>query len=207
MLFFLFAPLLVSTVIARDRGATVAETEKIFLKWDNAGDNVAYRFQMASDKEFRRMMIDERSNSPMISIPPPENPGTYYIRIKPLYPGGREGMFSLPQSYTISAGLNPPTILFPEEMREFRGRFDINFSWSSVPRASAYHFILARDRKFEYVFYEKPRVTDTSLLVRSLDFGTYYVKVSSLDRSGIESPFSDVRPFIVVPPPPLSIPK
>jgi hypothetical protein len=103
----------------------------------------------------------------------------------------------------VSAGrLQAPTILSPADRSEIRGIFKVTFAWSQVPEAAAYHFILARDRRFKDVVYQDPRALKVSCTVSDLSYGTYFFRVSSIAKDGSEGPFSDVFSFVVVPPPP-----
>ncbi len=99
--------------------------------------------------------------------------------------------------------LAPPAILSPAEMSEFRGIFKVSFSWSEVPKAVGYHFVLSRDRRFRNIVYEKANVTGSSCAVENLGYGTYFYKISSVGSDGSEGLPSDVRTFVIAPPPPV----
>jgi hypothetical protein len=58
---------------------------------------------------------------------------------------------------------------------------------------------------FTRIVYENPRVSETSITVRNLDFGPHFFKIRCIARDGTEGPFSDIRSFIIAPPPPLDI--
>ncbi len=99
----------------------------------------------------------------------------------------------------------PPLILSPGERSEFRDVHKIEFIWREVPAAAGYHVILARDRSFKNIINENTNVANTSYAVDSLDYGTYFFKISSVSSDGIEGPFSDILNFIIVPPPPVNV--
>jgi hypothetical protein len=95
-----------------------------------------------------------------------------------------------------------PEIHKPLELEEIITQDEgITLSWSRVPRASSYHCILARDRLFKIIVYDRAVGDDTSLTLTSLDFGTYFFKVSSISPGGQEGPFTETVMFIVVPDP------
>jgi hypothetical protein len=123
-----------------------------------------------------------------------------------LDPNGPAGKFSAVQVYELSVTLQAPYIILPEEISEFRDLHDTEVRWSKVPHATVYHVILARDRIFKIIFYENTQVPDTSLHIRNLDYGTYYIKVRAVSKEGKEGPFSEIRPFIIVPPAPRNFP-
>ena len=196
-----------NTLITASKGEDVSNTgEMVHLRWKNLGEGIIYQFQMARDREFQQIIIDQKCEKPEIAFPQPEASGIYYIRTRPVDPNGPAGKFSPVQVYELSVKLQAPSIILPEEISEFRDIHDIEVKWTQVPRAAIYHIILARDRAFKYIFYENTQVPDTYLQIRNLDYGTYYIKVCAVSKDGKEGPFSDVRPFIIVPPPPRNIP-
>lgn len=98
--------------------------------------------------------------------------------------------------------LQPPAIFSPSERSEIRGIFKMSFSWGDVPGAAGYHIVVSRDRRFEKIIYENSNVPDSACIVDNLGYGTYFYKISSVAPDGSEGPASDVRTFIIVPPPP-----
>ncbi|MFZ5907873.1 MAG: hypothetical protein ACOYVJ_10805 [Nitrospirota bacterium] len=178
------------------------ESDLIHLKWRDLGKDVVYHFQMSTDKDFTQLLVDQCSTRPEISIPYPEASGQYYVRTKPIFPDGGEGSFSLPQRYRIKSALQPSRIIEPREIREYRGVFNLTIRWDRVPRASGYHVLLARDRAFECLIRDAANVPDTVLDIKHLDYGTYFLKISTIARDGTEGVFSDVRRFVIAPPRP-----
>jgi hypothetical protein len=196
-----------NTFITASKGEETSNMgEMVHLRWKNLGEGIIYQFQMAGDREFQQIIIDQKCERPEIVFPRPDASGIYYIRTRPVDPNGPAGKFSPVQIYELSVKLQAPSIILPEEISEFRDIHDIEVRWSQVPRAAVYHVILARDRTFKYIFYENTQVPDTSLQIRNLDYGTYYIKVCAVSKDGKEGPFSDARPFIIVPPPPRNVP-
>ena len=179
--------------------------EMVHLRWKNLGEGIIYQFQMARDIDFQQIIIDQKCERPEIAFPQPDASGIYYIRTRSVDPNGPAGKFSPVQVYELSVKLQAPSIILPKEISEFRDIHDMEVKWSQVPRAAVYHLILARDRAFKYIFYENTKVPDTTLQIRNLDYGTYYIKVCAVSKEGKEGPFSDARPFIIVPPPPKNI--
>ncbi len=73
----------------------------IQLRWRNLGEGITYCFQMARDREFKKIIIDENLEKPEITLERPEEGGTYYVRTSAMDSEGYEGDFSLPQSFEI----------------------------------------------------------------------------------------------------------
>jgi hypothetical protein len=171
------------------------------LQWKSYGEGITYQFQMASDSEFRQILLDKKCDKPTIAFSEPNIPGIYYVRIKPIAPDGHEYAFLPVQTYEVHEKLPPPIITSPEELAEVRDVFDIEAVWSRVEGAASYHVIVARDRAFNNIILDNPKIKDTSLKIRNLDFGTHFLKISSISKNREEGPFSATRYFMIVPHP------
>jgi hypothetical protein len=182
---------------AGDETNTAGETAH--LQWKDMGEGITYQFQMARDFEFKEILIDQKCEKPEITFPQPDSGGIYYIRIRPIDRDGHEYNFLPIQIYQISPRLEPPLITAPKEIAELRNIFDIDIMWHGVPRAAGYHVLLARDKTFKYMIFENARVPGTSVRIRNLDYGTYFLKISTISKDGVEGPFSNTRSFIIVP--------
>jgi hypothetical protein len=178
---------------------TYLKGETGHLQWKNMGEGITYQFQMARDIEFKEILIDQKCENPEITFPQPDSAGRYYIRIRPIDRDGHEYNFLPVQTYEISPRLEPPLITAPKEIAELRNIFDIDIIWHGVPRATGYHVLLARDRTFRYVIFEDAKVPGTSIRIRNLDYGTYFLKISTISKDGVEGLFSNTRSFIIVP--------
>lgn len=77
------------------------DEQTIRLRWKNLGDNIRYHVQVAKDKEFSAILIDDVVDQPEMAMPRPEAAGVYYVRTSSIDQEGYEGEFSLPQSFTI----------------------------------------------------------------------------------------------------------
>jgi hypothetical protein len=100
--------------------------------------------------------------------------------------------------------LAPPRIIAPAEIAELRGVDHVTFTWQGVQGATGYHLVLARDRRFKHIVSENTHVSATSYTVGDLNYGTYFLRISSVSTGG-EGPFSQRLSFIVVPPPPAGV--
>jgi len=188
---------------AGQRDTLAIDEENVHLTWKNMGEGFMYHFQMAKDKEFRQILIDKKCDKPEITFPESAAPGACYIRLRPIGPDGQAGNFSPAQRYETNTNMQPPRILTPEEIAEYRDIYDIRVTWTNVPRGAVYRVVLARDRTFQYRIYDNPNITNTAFTFWNLDYGTYFLKVSAISKDGAEGPFSDTVTFIVVPPVPV----
>lgn len=105
----------------------------------------------------------------------------------------------------LSSGtLAPPMIVAPAEIAELRGVNQVTFRWSGVNGAADYHLVIARDRRFKNIV-ENTHISGNSYTLGNTNYGTYFVKISSVSAAHSEGPFSKRRSFIIVPPPPAGV--
>jgi hypothetical protein len=100
--------------------------------------------------------------------------------------------------------LPPPVIVAPAEIAELRGVDHVTFRWRGVQGAVAYHLVLARDRRFKNIV-ENTNINATSYTFGNTNYGTYFLKISSVSAGRSEGPFSQRRSFIIVPPAPAGV--
>jgi hypothetical protein len=85
----------------------------------------------------------------------------------------------------------PPTLLAPPNMELTMVKdpksANLEFAWSEVPGAAAYHLQISPSVMLSNFAIDKKVVGRTSVEVSGLDEGTYYWIVSSIDSKGVES--------------------
>jgi hypothetical protein len=73
----------------------------INLRWQDLGQGITYHFQMATDPEFKDIIMDTKTEKPDIAFEKPEKSGTYHIRVSSIDPKGYEGQFTPSQNFQI----------------------------------------------------------------------------------------------------------
>jgi len=85
----------------------------------------------------------------------------------------------------------PPSLLTPQNMELKMARepksTDLDFSWTPVPQAEAYHLQVSPSSLLSNFVVDKKVSGRTSITVSGLDEGTYYWMVSAIDAKGVES--------------------
>lgn len=85
----------------------------------------------------------------------------------------------------------PPALLTPQNMELKMARdpkaTELDFSWTPVPQAVAYHLQVSPSSLLSNFVVDKKISGRTSLTVSGLDEGTYYWMVSAIDAKGVES--------------------
>jgi hypothetical protein len=198
-LFLCLCVLCISVSFSYALNESGTDWDTLSLRWKSLGHGTTYQFQIAQDSGFRQIIHDKMTGQPFITIPRPPSSATYYVRVKPIAPDGREGKFLQAQSILVESGIPPPRILYPTEISEIRFKNDLVIRWTSVKGAAGYHVMLAEDRCFRHLLMDIPRVSGTSYSISDLDYGTYFLKISSIGEDNVEGRFSPRRSFILVP--------
>jgi hypothetical protein len=79
----------------------VVSGKEILLRSKSVGKDFSYHFQISRDVQFNKILIDQRSNIPEITIPKPKDSGIYFVRTAAIDVNGDAGEFSSPQSFEI----------------------------------------------------------------------------------------------------------
>ncbi|MDH4264920.1 MAG: hypothetical protein OEW45_04715, partial [Deltaproteobacteria bacterium] len=147
---------------------------------------------MARDAGFKEIIVARELEKPEITLPKPEEIGTYYVRTKGIDPDGYAGDFSLPQSFAVRPPPPPPPLPPPApviEKLEVTWK-NIQIKWSDLGPGMRYRFQMAGEKEFQNIIIarelEKPEIT----LAKPEEIGTYYVRVNALDSKGIAGDFS-----------------
>jgi len=155
----------------------------IQLRWRPPRGIQNFHFQMATDREFKKILIDQRIDQPSILIPKPK-PGFYYVRTSSIDSKEYEGEFSKPQSFEIK----PPSS--PHLERPQVGKETIRLRWTSPEGNLSYHLQLSGEETFKTILVDQKIPTTSIDLKKPEARGTYFVRVSGVDADGNEGEFS-----------------
>lgn len=127
--------------------------------------------------------------------------GTYYLFCQGIDEFGIEGFESQPYEAKLRVNPLPPMIQLKGDEAEFIGK-TAQFTWLKVKDAVMYHIQVAQDNGFAVLKEEKTNHKGESYKTGTLDYGTYYFRISSIAQDGYEAGWSETLPFRLVPPPP-----
>ncbi len=93
-------------VPAPDMTASRFDPKEMVFRWQPAGPKQRYRIQIATDADFRTMLIDRQTGQASFKMAALD-PGDYYIRVATIEPDDFQGPFSSPQHLRIPSPPNP----------------------------------------------------------------------------------------------------
>jgi hypothetical protein len=81
-------------------GPAESDEKSVVFRWRAGEPGQTYRIQLARDREFRTIVLDQKSSVPEVSVPRPE-PGHYFLRLCTIEADGYEGPFGAAQAVDI----------------------------------------------------------------------------------------------------------
>jgi hypothetical protein len=163
--------------------------EKADFSWATNAEAATYRFQLASDAAFTKLVADEKSVRGNSYSAASLKPGEYFWRASSVRADGDAGPYGDVQSFTLK-----PVPAAPNPPKEEAGR--ITFSWGAED-GQKFEFQLARDAAFKELVMEqkldKPEIT----IDKPSAAGTYFMRYRSIDPDGFIAPYSSAQNFEV----------
>lgn len=169
-------------------GGTLVEGEKAAFWWSEPEGAVSFRFQLASDAEFRKLLLDESEHTgARLTVPEPLPPGTYFWRMATTAAPEGKGPLGDPASFRVLAVPEVPVAEAPGIDEE-----TVRFSWQQAADTERYEFQLARDPEFADIMVEES-LTETSFSAPRPASGVYYFRARGISPEGIAGPYSTVN--------------
>ncbi|HRX70929.1 MAG: FecR domain-containing protein [Candidatus Competibacteraceae bacterium] len=177
-------------LVRPDHQATVPEKIPTF-EWTESAAAVAYHFQLASDAQFAKLLLDlpDLTQSRLT----PEQllaPGVYYWRVATRDAAGRHGPFSDPQQFRL---LPTPEVGPPEATGD-----TLVFRWSAGLPDQSYQVQLARDIHFQEIVVDQ-QVDKPQLAISWPESGFHYLRMRTIDPNGYVAPYGPVQRIDIPP--------
>ena len=165
---------------------------------------VGWRWQVAADGGFTRLLLDVKTASPAWVLTGLSD-GGYYLRVRAADAQELEGSESQ-LAFTLAARPEPPLRISPPDGA--RVPAGASLTWAEVADASSYHLQLARDANFADLVLDRPGLAGNRLpLDVSLPPGRYYWRLATQRPDGSRGPFGDPGAFTVLEPSSVAAPE
>lgn len=169
------------------KDATV-EASLLHLECTRVSEAQRYRIQAATDATFAHPLLDTTSTGTCGAEAPSLKPGHYVWRIASLrqLPDGTwdQGPYAAPQGFSVA-----PPALAANALKTAQTASDgTTLSWPAQPGQS-FRLQVARSADFKQLLTDAP-LTSPSWSAAGLGAGHYYVRIRTIDPSGLQSAFS-----------------
>ncbi len=168
-------------------------------------DAQGWRWQVASDAAFTRLLQDERTAAPTWLVTGLAD-GDYHLRVRAADGQALEGLDAR-QAFALRARPEPPVLRSPGAAARVAGQTEL--VWAEGLNAPAYQVQVARDDRFaDMVLDQSPVVGPKLDMGAALAPGQYHWRVATLRAPGTQGPFAegprgpfgDSASFTVLPP-------
>lgn len=154
---------------------------------------LAYRFQIAADKELRTLLAEQQATAPEAKFADLPD-GEYTLRIRAIDGNGLEGR-DADLRFRLKARPEPPFATAPVANSKLRAE-TVTLSWSRNPEASRYRVQLSLDPSFATLIAEADVGDETSFVPDGkLPPGDYLWRVRSQRESNDLGPWGDPQKF------------
>ena len=166
---------------------------------------LAWRWQVATDTAFTRLLQDERTTTPtwlLTSLPD----GDYHVRVRAADAQALEGR-EAQVPIAIRARPEPPLLLSPSPGASLAGAAEL--AWTELSGAPLYQVQVARDARFTDLVLDRTGVKGSRLPMDNAWVpGTYYWRVATMRPESVKAlfaegprgPFADSASFTQLPP-------
>ena len=161
--------------------------------WSSASGAADYRVQFSTDDNFT-FVSDTATTDTTLTVNSLSVTTTYFWRVKASNAGGSTEWSSPFEFKTGISGSEGPTLISPLH-NAVNLRSPIEFAWDSVALAESYTIQLSETSAFESLITDSSGITDTSVLVTSVQKSKrYFWRVQAMSSSGASS-WSQVYSF------------
>jgi hypothetical protein len=164
----------------------------LYFKWEIVENAAAYRFQVAANSKFDLLLAEGTSKDSTATATLPD--GEYILRVRAIDKDKLEGIDAT-HAFTVAIRPEPPRLTSIGDGAIIRDSRP-DFTWSTTPADTGWHFQLARDADFDKL------VTDLAELRKPhfqpeqpLPEGDYFWRVAAHRGVGGPVVFSDAQHF------------
>ena len=194
---------------APDLSSLPVELDRLPLQfnWESVENAAAYRFQVAADNHFDRLLADSTSITASATTELPD--GEYILRVRAIDKDRLEGLDAT-HAFSLDARPLPPVLFGQGDAALIRDPQPV-FTWSRTPADTAWHFQLARAADFNEKLADLSVLHDPYFQPKELlAEGDYFWRVATYQGDDGPGPFSGAQKFsirLLLPGPELAAPQ
>ncbi len=184
---------------APDLSAVPALFERPIVRLELPSQTNDLRVQVAADKEFERIVSDQRVEAGKEVRIAGLDDAAWYLRARRIDSAGIEG-FDAARPFTLKARPEPPVYRSPRaDGKQTVG--SVEFAWARNTTAPRVRLQLAEDAGFTRLLQDRDALSETQFRADVAAPGTYFWRLASIRDNGDHGPFGDTQRFELRPMP------
>lgn len=166
----------------------IVRDSRVALSWTQAPGASAYRYQVASNREFDQPLVDvSEIAGTQAKLPESLPPGTYFWRVASVDAAGKQGSFGDVMAFE----LRPLAEAGQIDSDAGKSRSDaVTFRWQAGPPDQRYRFQMSRTPDFSTLKVDE-MVSQAEITVPKPGAGTWYLRAQAIGSDGFEGPFPE----------------
>ena len=169
--------------------------DSVIFKWSESVVAEKYHLQVASDKDFKSLLLDRKDvtgGEYKFAV----EPGTYFWRIASIAKGDDHGPFGEAFSFVQRKIPESPGAADPPAI----GEHEMAFSWKAREPGQTFRYQVSSDLQFATSAIDAVTSEPTAKFAKPAP-GTHYLRLKSIDADGFEGPFGAAQKFVIPEPP------
>lgn len=184
---------------APDLSAVPALFERPIVRLELPSQTNDLRVQVAADKEFERIVSDQRVEAGKEIRIAGLDDAAWYLRARRIDAAGIEG-FDAARPFTLKARPEPPVYRTPRaDGKQTVG--SVEFAWARNSTAPRVRLQVAEDAGFTRLVQDQDALTETTLRADLAAPGNYFWRLASIRDNGDHGPYGDTQRFELRPMP------
>lgn len=166
----------------------IVRDSRVALSWTQAPGASAYRYQVASNREFDQPLVDVSGvDETQAKLPKALPPGSYFWRVGSIDAAGKQGSFGDVMAFELRLLTDPGQI----DSDAAKSRSDeVTFRWQAGPPDQRYRFQMSRTPDFSSLKIDEI-VSQAEITVPKPGSGTWYLRAQAIGSDGFEGPFPE----------------
>lgn len=176
--------------------ATLQARPLVRFTLPNQTGAVAYRGQIAANKDFQPLLMDQLFNNTslrFLGLPD----GAYWLKVRAIDGVGLEGQSAI-LAFVLKARPEPPFITSPKNNGKLSGE-SASLNWTLADDAASYHLQLSRGNEFKTLLVDKAAIQGGTFTTPTLTPGEYDWRIASVRADGDQGPYGDVQHLVLKP--------
>lgn len=166
----------------------VVRDSRVALSWTQAPGASAYRYQVASNREFDQPVVDATGIADTeVKLPKTLPPGAYFWRVASVDTTGKQGSFGDVMAFELRLLTEAGQI----DSDTDKSRSDVvTFRWQAGPPDQHYRFQMSRKPDFSILKIDEV-VSQAEITVPKPGSGTWYLRAQAIGSDGFEGPLPE----------------